>query len=126
MVSEITSEKFDQEVLTSDVPSVVEVFTNSCPNCKILDPIFDSTSNANSDKFNFYKLNAQENIDIAKRYKVMAVPALLFFSHGKLVDRKIGVIKQGKIEKKLAPLLGYTIEKAMKKEITGFFKIPWK
>lgn len=126
MFDEITSEKFNHVILNNETPSVVEIFTNNCPNCKTLDPIFNKTSNENGDRFKFYKLNAQENIDIAKRYKVLAVPALLFFSHGKLVDRKIGVIDQDKIEKKLNLILKYTAEIAVKKEITGYFKMPWK
>ena len=126
MTTNITSETFDQQVLKSDKPSVVEVYTEHCPNCKVLHPIFDETANANKKAFNFYKLNATENLDVAKKYKVLGVPALLFFSHGVLVDRKIGVASQQKIKKRLEPLLDYSTEMAEKKKVSGYFKLPWK
>lgn len=126
MTTNITSDTFDQQVLKSNKPSVVEVYTEHCPNCKVLHPIFEDTANANNNAINFYKLNATENLDVAKKYKVLGVPALLFFSHGILVDRKTGVASQQKIEKKLEPLLLYSPEMAEKKKLTGYFKLPWK
>ncbi|MDC9722052.1 MAG: thioredoxin family protein [Urechidicola sp.] len=73
-----------------------------------------------------HKLNAQNNLDLVKQFKVMGVPTLLFFNHGVLVDKKTGVINQLKIEKRLTPLLSYTKEIAAKKQVTGFFKLPWR
>ncbi len=126
MATEVTTELFKNKVLEDDKPAVVEVYTESCPNCRVLNPIFDQASTDNSDRYNFFRLNARVNMDIAKQYKVLGVPTLLFFSHGKLVDRKTGVINQQKIEKRLLPLLDYSNEIAIKKEIKGFFKLPWK
>ena len=126
MLENITSQNFTDKILKSTNPVLVEVYTNSCPNCKILKPIVAETANANPANFSFYKLNAQENFEIAKQYKVLGVPTLLFFSHGILVDKKTGVITQQKIENKLNPLLNYTNEMAAKKQVKGFFKLPWK
>ena len=122
-MKEITS--FEQEVLNQEKPTLVEVYTNSCPNCKVLEPIVEEVEKAN-EQYNIYKLNAQENMDIAKKYKVLGVPTLLFFSHGILVDKKTGVLSQEKIEKRLTPLLDYTKEIALENERKGFFKLPWK
>ncbi len=126
MVKSITSENFEQEVLKNEKPTLVKIYTNSCPNCRVLEPIVEATEADCFDKYSFYKLDAQENISIAKKYKVLGVPTLLFFSHGILVDKKTGVINQGKIEKRLLPLLGYTQEVASQNERKGFFKLPWK
>ena len=126
MIRNINSESFDQVVLKGNKPSVVEVYTEHCPNCKVLHPIFEKTAETNNKTFDFYKLNATENLDIAKRFKVLGVPALLFFSHGILVDRKTGVLSQQKIEKRLEPILAYSPEMAEKKKLTGYFKLPWK
>ena len=125
MINDITTDNFDTLILSGEKPKIVKVFTDSCPNCSTLEPIFIQTEKDNKGTFEFYNLDAKENMEIAKRYKVMGVPALLFFIHGKMVDKKVGVLKQSKIEKRLAPLLDYTTEMAAKKEVKGFFKMPW-
>lgn len=122
----VTEENFEEKVLNSLKPVVVKVFTNSCPNCTVLTPIFEQTATDNPNTYSFFDLNAHENMSIAKKYKVMGVPALLFFMKGKLVDKKTGVIKQEKIEKRLLPLLDFTQEMADSKEITSMFRLPWK
>lgn len=126
MIKSAKSKTFEKEVLQQDKPTIVDVYTNSCPNCKILAPIFEATAQDNSNKYNFYTLDARENTDIVKRYKILGVPTLLFFSHGVLVAKKTGVIKQEKIEKILIPISQYTKEIAVKNERKGFFKMPWK
>ena len=125
-ISQLTSENFDTSVLENQKPSVVEIYTEHCPNCKVLHPVFEKTANENHENYSFYKLNATEHLDVAKRYKVLGVPTLLFFSHGILVDRKTGVLSQQKMEKRLAPLVDYTLENAEKKKVSGYFKLPWK
>jgi thioredoxin 1 len=124
-MKDLNTTNFNSEVLQADKPVVIEVFTQSCPHCKRLDTIFDFTAQVNSNKYCFYKMDAQKNMDLVKKHKVLTVPTLLFFSHGKLVNKKSGVISQEKIEQRLNPLLDYTQEIAQKKEITSFFKLPW-
>ena len=126
MLENITSLNFKKNVLEATKPVLVEVYTNSCPNCKVLEPIVEETAKENPTEFSFYKLNAQNNLDLVKQFKVMGVPTLLFFKHGILVDKKTGVINQLKIEKRLNPLLSYTKEIAATKQVTGFFKLPWR
>jgi len=125
MKLDITTSQFQKKVLENSKPVVVDIYTLRCPNCKVIDPIFKAASEAYKENYSFYKLNASENMEIAKRYKVLGVPTLLFFRHGKLVDKKTGVMKQQNIEKRLAKTVDYTTEKANKKEVTGYFKMPW-
>ncbi len=124
MVTELTAKQFQKEVLENDLPSVVDIYTLRCPNCKVIEPIFIATADANNENYTFFKLDASENMEIAKRYKVLGVPTLLFFRHGKLVDKKTGVLSQEKIEKRLAKTVLYTTEMANKKEVKGYFKMP--
>jgi len=126
MASNIKAAQFQKKVLENKLPSVVDIYTLRCPNCKVIEPIFDKAAEDNKGEFSFYKLNASENMEIAKKYKVLGVPALLFFMHGKLVDKKTGVMSQINMEKRLAKIANYSEEKAAKKEITGFFKMPWR
>lgn len=125
MVSELTTKQFQKKILENDLPAVVDIYTLRCPKCKVIDPIFKATAEANNENYSFFKLNASENMEIAKRYKVLGVPTLLFFRHGKLVDKKTGVLSQQKIEKRLAKTVAYNTEMATKKEVKGYFKMPW-
>ncbi|MCF6308113.1 MAG: thioredoxin family protein [Flavobacteriaceae bacterium] len=125
MKLDITSSQFQKKVIENEKPTVVDIYTLRCPNCKVIDPIIKVTAEENKDKYSIYKLNASENMEIAKRYKVLGVPTLLFFKHGILVDKKTGVMQQKNIEKRLAKILDYTKEKAAKKEVKGYFKMPW-
>jgi len=126
MVSEINSELFEQKVLNDPKPSIIKIYTEACPNCKTIHPIFEQTAESNINHYNFFEMNAHENLELVKRFKVLSVPTLLFFSHGILVNKKTGVISQKKIEKRLLPLTNYSKESAKSKEVTGFFKLPWK
>jgi len=126
MVTELSTDQFQQKVLDNEQPCVVEIYTLRCPKCKVIEPIFNETAQANTDKFSFYKIDATKNMDIARKYKVLGVPTLLFFRHGILVDKKTGVLRQDKIEKRLTATIYYSIDMANKKEVTGYFKLPWK
>jgi thioredoxin 1 len=125
MKLDITTSQFQKKVIENEKPTVVDIYTLRCPNCKVIEPIFKAAAEANNEIFTFYKLNASENMEIAKRYKVLGVPTLLFFKHGVLVDKKTGVMQQKNIEKRLAKISDYTKEKAAKKEINSYFKMPW-
>jgi len=125
MKLDITASQFQKKVIENEKPTVVDIYTLRCPNCKVIEPIFKATAEANKEDYTFYKLNASENMEIAKRYKVLGVPTLLFFKHGILVDKKTGVMQQKNMEKRLAKISGYTKEKAAKKEINSYFRMPW-
>lgn len=125
MKLDLTTSQFQKKVLDNEQPTVVDIYTTRCPNCKVIEPIFEAAAEANKEKYTFYKLNASENMEIAKRYKVLGVPTLLFFKHGILVDKKTGVMPQKNMEKRLAKISDFTEEKAANKEVKGYFKMPW-
>ncbi len=87
----ITTSTFEETVLKEDKPLLVYVYTDNCPNCKRMVSIVEATEMSNKDRFLFCKLNAKENLELVKRYKVLVVPTLLFFKHGILVDKKGGL-----------------------------------
>ncbi len=99
MELDITTSQFQEKVIENEKPTVVDIYTLRCPNCKVIDPIMKVTAEENKDKYSIYKLNASENMEIAKRYKVLGAPTLLFFKHGILVDKKTGVMQQKNISK---------------------------
>ncbi len=126
MVSEIGSDIFDSDVLRAEKPVVVDVWAPWCGPCRIQAPIFEEAAQQFADEAQFVKLNADENQDLVRQYKVMGIPTMLFFRHGRLVERKTGVQSVEAIAKRLTSLLTMTPEQAEKREIKGLFRWPFR
>lgn len=126
MVVEVGSESFEKLVLAADKPVVVDVWAPWCGPCKVQAPIFAEAAQQFADEALFVKLNADDNQELVRQYKVMGIPTMLFFRHGRLVARKTGVQSAPAIAKRLSPLLTMTPEEAEKQEITGLFRWPFR
>ena len=108
----LTNKNFDQKVLHNEKPVLVEIMTSSCPNCAAFDPIYKATEQANAEKADFFQLNAEDYLSIAKRYKVFGVPTLLYFRHGILIKKTSGIQSQEKMEKSISLIIGFSPEEA--------------
>ncbi|MCB8923124.1 MAG: thioredoxin [Ardenticatenaceae bacterium] len=126
MIVEIGSDTFECEVLEAEMPVVVDVWAPWCGPCRIQAPIFAEAAQQFAGEALFVKLNADENQDLVRRYKIMGIPTMLFFRHGRLVERKTGVQSKEAIAKRLEPLLTMLPEQAEKQEITGLFRWPFR
>ncbi|MCB0687802.1 MAG: thioredoxin [Saprospiraceae bacterium] len=114
MPRSITKKNFDAAVLRHDQPVVVDVWASWCGPCKVLAPEFEAAEKTLAGKVRFVKLDADKNQKITKKYKVMALPSLLYFSDGKLVDRSSGVVSKDNIIKRVKPLLSEEDRKELK------------
>lgn len=93
---EITSENFDQEVLKSDKPVLLDLWASWCGPCKMLSPIVDQVA-AENDDIKVGKVNVDEQEEIAAKFGVTAIPTLLAFKDGKLVNQSVGFIPKDKV-----------------------------
>ena len=123
---ELDSTNFGEVVLQSAIPTVVWVWASWCHNCKSMEPFFDKAAEENKEKAVFHKLKADDNRELAKKYKVLGVPTLLYFNHGVLLKRKVGIKDDRAIARYLDPLLAMTKEAAEADELTGYFRWPFK
>ena len=86
----ITKENFENEVLKSDKPVLLDFFATWCGPCKMLMPTIDEIANERAD-IKVGKVDVDENMELAKEYKVFSVPTLLAFKDGKLFKQMVGV-----------------------------------
>jgi len=100
-----SDKNWDNEVLNSDIPVMVDFWANWCMPCHIMAPIVKGVARDYDGKIKVGKLNVDENPAIAGRYKIMGIPTLLFFNGGKIVDRIVGVVPRKVIEDKIERVL---------------------
>ena len=125
-VSNINGRTFQKAVVDSDQPVVVDVWAPWCGPCRARVPHFEAAAAQFQGRARFVKLNADENQELVRQYKIMGIPTMLFFSHGKLVDRKTGMQSTEAIAKRVEPLLKLDEEMAGAQEITGWFRWPFR
>ena len=82
MAVRVSAENFDAKVLQSELPVIVEFYSDSCIPCKQLSPILGGIEDDYEDKVNVYKVNVNFDAELAEKYAVMASPTILFFKRG--------------------------------------------
>ncbi len=102
---EVNGNNFQQEVLESSIPVLVDLWAPWCMPCRMISPIVEELGNDNQGKLKVCKLNTDENQNIAARYGIQGIPTLLFFKDGQEVDRIVGVTPRPIIQQKLDAIL---------------------
>lgn len=105
-VMEVSDATFDQEVLRSEQPVLVDFWAQWCGPCKAISPIVDGVAAAYAGRLKVAKVNVDENGATPSRYGVRGIPALLFFKGGKVADQIVGYVPQDVIEEKVKRLIG--------------------
>ena len=91
MALEITDSNFEELVLKSDKPVMVDFWAERCGPCRMVGPIIDEISNDFQDKAVVGKLDVDSNQEFAAKYGVRNIPTVLVFKDGELVGRQVGV-----------------------------------
>lgn len=104
-VLEVSDATFDQEVLRSEQPVLVDFWAVWCGPCKAIAPIVDGVATAYAGKLKVAKVNVDQNGATPSRYGIRGIPTLLFFKGGKVADQVVGYVAQNVIEEKIQRLL---------------------
>jgi thioredoxin 1 len=96
-----TDATFDQEVINSDVPVLVDFWAEWCGPCRMMGPTVDQVANDYTGKVKVGKLDVDSNQGTAARYGIRGIPSLLLFKGGKVVDQKVGAIGKPEFQRML-------------------------
>jgi len=104
-VVEVNDANFDQEVLRSEQPVLVDFWAVWCGPCKAIAPIVDGVAQTYAGKIKVAKVNVDQNGATPSRYNIRGIPTLLFFKDGKIADQVVGYVAQDVIEEKVKKLI---------------------
>ncbi len=96
MAIQITVENFEEEVLKSDIPVLVDFWAPWCGPCKALLPVVEEISQK-AEGFKVVKINTDENQSLAMKYHILTIPTLLVFKNGQVINRSVGLISEEEI-----------------------------
>ena len=102
---QLTDDSFDAEVLKSPDPVLVDFWAPWCGPCRMLAPVVEELANEYSGKVRVGKLNTDDHPNAASRYRITAIPTLLLFKGGKVVEQITGIRPKADIKKVLDALL---------------------
>jgi thioredoxin 1 len=104
MEMEFTDQNFEQEVLNSDVPVLVDFWAPWCGPCQMMGPIVEELAKEMGEKAKVGKLNVDENGEISAKFGIMSIPAIKIFKGGQVVKEFVGVQSQDLLKKELETL----------------------
>ncbi len=95
-VVKVNDDTFEQEVLKSNIPVLVDFYADWCGPCKMLSPTVDEVA-AENDDIKVVKVNVDESQNVAIKYQVMSIPTLVVIKNGNEINRSVGVIDKEEI-----------------------------
>ena len=90
MAEQINVTNFDEKVLQSSKPVLVDFFATWCGPCKMMAPVIDELSEELAGQVDIYKVDVDDNPDLAQRYGVMSIPTLIVFENGEVKNQTMG------------------------------------
>lgn len=102
----VTDATFEQYVLASDLPSVVDFWSSRCPPCHVMKGLLEEVGPDYAGKVNIFKLNVDQNPETARNYRIMQVPTLILFRKGRAKETITGLIPMQPLRQKLDRLAG--------------------
>jgi thioredoxin 1 len=102
---EINEAKFDEIVLKSKTPALVDFWAPWCGPCRMVAPIVDELANEYESKVSFFKVNVDDNQGIAQKYGIMSIPSLMIFKDGKPLTNIVGFRPKPELKKNIEAAL---------------------
>ena len=100
-----TKENFEEEVMNSPIPVMIDFYADWCGPCKMMSPVVKRLAEKYKGKVKIGKVNSDNEPELSARFQVMSIPDILFLKDGKIKDQSIGAVPQKVLEDKLEKLL---------------------
>ena len=101
----VTDSEFSQQVLSADLPVLVDFWADWCGPCKMIAPVVEELAEEYDGKVSFTKVDVDDNPNIAISYGIRSIPTLLIFKDGKVAEQVIGAVPKSMLKKKLDKVL---------------------
>lgn len=95
----VTKENFEQEVINSDQPVLVDFWAPWCGPCKMIAPALDTLAEARSDSLKVVKINIDEEEELSARLRIRSIPTLMVFRGGHVDKTRVGAISSGELQR---------------------------
>ncbi len=96
-----TDQNFDQEVLKSDRPVLVDFWATWCAPCRMMAPTVEGIADEYAGRAKVGKLNVDENLNVTGRYSIRGIPTLILFKNGQVAEQSVGAVAKDAIVKML-------------------------
>jgi thioredoxin 1 len=96
-IKHVSDASFEQDVLKSDAPVLVDYWAEWCGPCKMIAPILDEVSRDYGERLQVAKLNVDENGGTAAKYGIRGIPTLMLFKNGQVVATKVGALSKSQL-----------------------------
>jgi thioredoxin 1 len=98
-VKQVSDNEFENDILKSDKPAMVDFWAPWCGPCRIIAPIMEELAPQYDGKAVIAKINVDDNPETAQRFQVTSIPTLLMFKDGRVVDRAVGALPKAELQK---------------------------
>jgi len=105
-LKDVTDETFEQDVLKSEKPVLVDFWAEWCAPCRAVGPVLEKIASENPEKLEVVKLNVDDNPETAAKYHITSIPAMKVYSGGEVVKSVIGAKPKPALESELAAFIG--------------------
>jgi len=105
MALEVTDSNFEEQIIKSDKPALVDFWAEWCGPCRMISPIVSELADEMEGQAIISKLNVDENPEVCAKYGIRNIPTLLFFKGGEVVDKQVGATQKNVLLEKLKALM---------------------
>ncbi len=105
-VIDVTDASFEQEILQSTLPVLVDFWASWCAPCRMIGPVVEDVAGEYTGRLKVAKMNVDDNMNTPSRFGIRGIPALLFFKNGEVVEQVVGAVPKSQVVTLIEKVLG--------------------